>query len=94
MLVFNVNSNVEMLLLCQLHSVQSLWGFSSTFLCLCDLVKLVWQGSCKTCVGLGNLSSRRGQHLVVILKLEEETQHLSHLWCWQYCKKHWVFCWW
>lgn len=64
--MFNVNSSVEMLLLFQLHSVQSLWGFSFTFLCSCDLVKVVWQGSCKTCGGLGNSSSRRGQHLVFL----------------------------
>lgn len=30
--MFNVISCVEMLLLFQLHSVQSLWGFSFTFL--------------------------------------------------------------
>lgn len=65
MLVFNVNSIVEMLLLFQLRSVQSIWGFSFAVFCLCDLVKLVWQGSCKACVGLGNLSSRTG-HLVVL----------------------------
>lgn len=53
-----------MLLLFKLHNIQSLWGLSFTF--LCDLVKLIWQGSWRTCVGLGNLSSRRGHYLVVL----------------------------
>lgn len=56
--MFNVNSSVEMLLLFQLHSVQSRWGFS--FLCLCDWVKLLWQGSCKACGGLGELEWQEG----------------------------------
>lgn len=55
-----------MLLLFKLHNIQSLWGLSFNFLCLCDLIKLIWQGSWKTCVGLGNLSSRRRYYLVVL----------------------------
>lgn len=95
MLVFSVNSIVEMLLLFQLHSVQSIWGFS--LFCLCDLVKLVWQGSCKTCVGLGNLSSRMG-HLVVLAACVyfesrgKDPAFVSPVVL--ICKKHQGFFWW
>lgn len=56
-------NSVEMLLLFKLHNIQSLWRLSFTS---CDLVKLIWQGSWRTCIGLGKLSSRRGCYLVVL----------------------------
>lgn len=61
--MLNVDGSVEMLLLsctgCHLFG-----DFPS--LCLCDSIRLVWQDSHKTGGGLGNLGSRRGQHLVVL----------------------------
>lgn len=50
---------------CLSCTIYSLFG-DCLSLCLCDLVKLIWQGSWRTCVGLGNLSSRRGYYLVVL----------------------------